>query len=283
MSKFIVPNDTEFCSCYTHPFAADVSGEIYCRVANQSIAEEELICKDCPLMMYDAEHKCYFGCYYFDTERSEAQTDAERIQIAIEEERLPLFPYFEEEDRHQVEHALQFAANAHAGVCRKGNKLPYILHVVETAGIVHKMTDEANIISAAALHDVLEDTDVTEEELRKEFGEDVLELVRYQTEDKRRERPASETWKERKEEALHHYAGAPIRAKQIALADKVSNMRASKRDYEKLGIDMWSKFNEKDPKQQAWYYRSLLEVLAELRDTEPYQEYQSLVRFIFGE
>ena len=281
MNVNIAENNTGFCSCYTHPFTSDDKGRIYCRAAMRDLGEDILICRDCPLMMYDAENERYFGCYYYDTQPSSALSDKERIKMAVDEMRLPQFPYFEEEDRHLVEHALQYAAEVHAGICRKGNNLPYVLHIIETSGIVHKMTDDTVVIAAAALHDVIEDTDVTQEDIRLEFGEDVCRLVMHQTEEKRRHIPAHKTWEIRKKEALERYAKAPLDAKRIALADKVSNMRASKRDFDRVGISMWNKFNQNDPERQEWYYRGILESLKELSDTDAYREYESLVNSVF--
>ncbi len=281
MSVTIPKNETEFCSCYTHPFSEDEGGFIYCRAVMKKLPADDLICPDCPLMMYDAEHRKYFGCYYFDTDPSEAQSDEERIEMAVEEGRLPRFPYFEETNRHLVEEALQFAAQVHYGQYRKGGVIPYVSHAIEVSGLVHKMTDEAHVIAAAALHDVVEDTEVTLKELTERFGPDVTHIVEYVTEDKRKELPAHETWKQRKTEAIASYASAPHDAKRIALADKVSNLRASAKDHAVLGDKMWEKFNQKDRELQKWYYLSVLDVLKELSGNEVYKEYQSLMKEVF--
>ena len=68
-----------------------------------------------------------------------------------------------------INKAIQFATEAHKGAIRKGSKLPYILHPLEAGVIVSSMTNDENVIAAAILHDVLEDTDVTYEELKKEL------------------------------------------------------------------------------------------------------------------
>lgn len=282
MKAEIVKNNTEYTSCYTHPFEERLTGACYCRAANTLLNEEQLFCTDCPLMVYDAKNQQCFGCYYYDTAPSKAESDQKRIQEAIEIRLLPEFPYYlEEQENHLVEYAMQYAAEVHKGITRKGVKVPYIAHVIEAACIVEKMTEQKETIAAAVLHDVLEDTDTTVKELENLFGEKVVELVQFQTEDKRKDQPSHETWELRKTEALEHYRHAPIEAKKIALADKLSNIRASAYDFQKMGDKMWEKFNQKNKEKQKWYYQSILQALIELKDTDAYKEYESLVTYVF--
>ena len=84
-----------------------------------------------------------------------------------------------------VEEARSFAEKAHEGQFRKGTKRPYIVHPLEVAKIVSTMTDDEEMISAALLHDTLEDCrQVTKEQIKEAFGERVLEMVRQESEDK---------------------------------------------------------------------------------------------------
>ena len=77
-----------------------------------------------------------------------------------------------------IEEAAEFAREAHRGMFRKGTEIPYIVHPIETAVIVASFTDDEEVIAAALLHDVVEDTDVTGEELEHRFGPRVAGLVR---------------------------------------------------------------------------------------------------------
>ena len=61
----------------------------------------------------------------------------------------------------KVTKAIEFAAMAHDGMVRKKDKTPYILHPLEAAVIVGSMTDDRDVITAAVLHDVVEDTEIT--------------------------------------------------------------------------------------------------------------------------
>ncbi len=93
-----------------------------------------------------------------------------------------------------VQKAAIFASQAHEGKVRKGTKIPYIIHPLETAAIVSGLTGDEAVICAALLHDVIEDTQVTYEELLEQFGNRVAGLVRFESEDK------SKSWQERKAE-----------------------------------------------------------------------------------
>ena len=104
--------------------------------------------------------------------------------------------------------ATRLAAQAHDGAYRKGGRAPYLLHVMETAEIVGTMTEDEDVLAAAVLHDVLEDTSVTEEELRETVGGHVTELVLAVSENKRREQPAEMTWRLRKQESVERLLGS---------------------------------------------------------------------------
>ncbi len=186
------------------------------------------------------------------------------------------------EEQDLIREALEFAEKAHDGTCRKGTKTPYVTHVLEAATIAAGMTDDPVVISAALLHDTLEDTPVTAEELEEKFGSEVTAVVGHESEDKREDIPESESWKIRKEEALADLRGTDdIRVKIVALSDKLSNVRALYRDYCELGDRMWDKFHEKDPNEQRWYYESYLEICEDLKNTVPYMEYAYLLGKLF--
>ena len=85
-----------------------------------------------------------------------------------------------------IREAADFATEAHKGMVRKGGGIPYIYHPMEVALLSSQMTEDEEVIAAAYLHDVLEDTSVTAEELKARFGDRVLALVLAETEDKSR-------------------------------------------------------------------------------------------------
>ena len=165
---------------------------------------------------------------------------------------------------------------------RKKSSVPYILHPMEAAVIVGTMTDDSNLISAAVLHDVVEDTDTTVEQIKKLFGERIAALVASESENKREDKPAESTWKIRKQETLDHLKNAPIDVKMITLGDKLSNIRAIYRDYNTIGEELWQRFNQKDKNQHYWYYKSIAECLSTLKEYQAYKEYVDLVEKTFN-
>ena len=182
-----------------------------------------------------------------------------------------------------VSEAIAFAVKAHDGMRRKKSESPYILHPMEAAVIVGTMTDDQNVIAAAALHDVVEDAGITLQEIKERFGKRVWELVASETEDKRADRPPEETWHIRKEESLSVLKNTDdIAVLMVWLGDKLANMRSIYRDFKVEGVQMWQRFNQKDEKAQAWYYRSIVDLTKRLSDTSAWLEYKTLTELVFG-
>lgn len=179
--------------------------------------------------------------------------------------------------------AICFAVKMHSGAVRKGTETPYIVHPMEAAAIVATMTNDPEVLAAAVLHDTVEDTEASITDIRREFGEGVARLVAAESENKREDVAAEDTWKVRKQETLDHLAHASREEKMITLGDKLSNIRAMYRDYLAIGDQLWERFNQKDKREHAWYYRTIGELLAELRGEPAYEEYMRLVGEVFGE
>ena len=181
-----------------------------------------------------------------------------------------------------VSEAIAFAVKAHDGMRRKKSEAPYILHPMEAAVIVGTMSHDQNLIAAAALHDVVEDADITIEEVEEKFGRRVRELVESETEDKRAELPPSATWRIRKEESLAVLKNTEdIGVLMVWLGDKLANMRSIYRDWKVEGDAMWQRFNQKDIKQQAWYYGSIVTLTERLSYTSAWLEYKTLTELVF--
>ena len=183
----------------------------------------------------------------------------------------------------RVTKAIEFASRAHDGMIRKKDKTPYILHPLEAAVIVGSMTDNRDVISAAVLHDVVEDTSITIEEIEENFGSRVRELVESETEDKRADLPPEDTWRIRKEESLQELANSgDTDVLMLWIGDKLSNMRSFYRIWKAEGESMWQSFNQKDPSQQKWYYTTIAELTSSLKEFSAWQEYNELVKIVFG-
>ena len=126
-----------------------------------------------------------------------------------------------------VEKARTFAVAAHAAAAqlRKYTNEPYIVHPREVAQIVGTVPHSYEMLAAAWLHDVVEDTGVTIEVIREEFGTDVAELVGWLTDVSRPEQGNRAT---RKAIDRAHTAMAPKDAQTIKLADIISNCTSIK-------------------------------------------------------
>ena len=180
--------------------------------------------------------------------------------------------------------AMQFAIEAHKGQKRKVTGTPYILHPMEVAAICAAMSDNDALLSAALLHDTVEDTAVTIEDIEEQFSPRIAELVKCETEDKREGQEKAATWKLRKEESLLWLRDSgDLDVKKLWLADKLSNMRSFLRTYLVDGLDMWKRFNQTDTELQKWYYCCVADYTRELENEVPWQEYVYLLERVFGE
>ena len=176
--------------------------------------------------------------------------------------------------------AVKFAVEAHQGTERRGKGYPYIVHPMEAAAIVATISNDQELLAAAILHDTVEDTDVTIEQIREQFGDRVAELVQHET------APLDEnmTWREKKTVQVHQLVSAPYDSKVVALGDKLSNMYGIAIDYRRVGDEVWKLFHAPNGKSDVeWYYRSLGEALSELSDTLAYQKFVALLEEVFGE
>lgn len=177
-----------------------------------------------------------------------------------------------------IERAIAFATKAHEGQFRKGTSRPFISHPLEVGKIVASMTEDDEVISAAILHDTIEDcAGITESVICQEFNERVASFVAQESEDK------SKTWMERKSATIAHLKTAPKEIQMIGLADKLSNMRDIDRDYPECGEALWNRFRMKDKAIIGWYYKSVRDSLKDsMEGTKAYQEYCELVEKHFS-
>ena len=183
-----------------------------------------------------------------------------------------------------LQKAIEFAAMKHEGFVRKGTTIPYFTHVMEAMEIVSRMTEDEEVRAAAVLHDTLEDTPTTKEELIHFFGERVANLVAAESENKRKDQPEAATWLVRKTETIQHLEKAQKEIRMIALGDKLSNVRAMYRDYQVHGDKLWEKFNNSNPKEQGMYYCRLANAFWKdetIRETPAFKEYVNLCTEVF--
>ena len=140
------------------------------------------------------------------------------------------------------------------------------------------MRADTNLLIAGVLHDTVEDTDTTLDEIREIFGDDVAELVASNSEDK------SKTWDERKQHPITEPAKADNRVKMLLLADKLSNIRSIAYDYRNIGDELWKRFNAPKEKQ-ACYYSGIQDSIFDMQlnsdCAEAYWEFVGLYKDVF--
>ncbi|MBQ7222563.1 MAG: HD domain-containing protein [Bacteroidales bacterium] len=185
-------------------------------------------------------------------------------------------------DTSLVDKAIRFAVNAHANSERRGKGFPYIVHPMEAMEIVSTITTDPELIAAAALHDTVEDTSVTIDDIRREFGDRIAGIVKAESDEVTEGTKEEDTWHARKKAAIDRLAQADRDTKIVAMGDKLSNMRAIYRDYMVQGDELWKIFHAKDRSDHEWHYRGLADSLSELSDTFAYQEFVRLINSVFG-
>ncbi len=184
-------------------------------------------------------------------------------------------------DSDLLDRAIIFAVKAHHNTERRGKGFPYIVHPMEAVEIVATITPDQELLAAAALHDTIEDTDVTVQDIRREFGDRIANLVHAESDQFTEGVSEEDSWHDRKQAAIDRLAAASHDAKIVAMGDKLSNMRAIWRDYKTKGDDLWNIFHVKDKASHEWHYRGLAASLSELSDTFAYQEFLSLINQVF--
>jgi guanosine-3',5'-bis(diphosphate) 3'-pyrophosphohydrolase len=154
------------------------------------------------------------------------------------------------------ERALRLAAFGHRDQVRKGSGIPYIEHPMAVALILDRVGFDEEVAIAGLLHDLVEDTDVTLDEVRTRFGDDVAEAVAGCTEVKRDAEGVKRPWADRKRDHLEVLRSASLATRAVTLADKLHNLVSIALDLDE-GRPVWSTFNAPRTDVLA-YYRAAL-------------------------
>ena len=164
--------------------------------------------------------------------------------------------------------ALALAHRVHRGQARKGTSVPYLAHLLGVAALVLEYDGSETEAIAALLHDTLEDAreyavpavepEQLADEIAREFGGEVLAIVRHCTDTTDQPKPP---WRARKQQYLDSLEGAPRSALLVSAADKLHNVRALIRDYRRHGEDLWARFNpEAGRSGTLGYHRALARI-----------------------
>lgn len=180
-----------------------------------------------------------------------------------------------------VEKAKDFAEQAHTGQVRKLTGMPMFEHLVRVAEILQDAGLPDEVVAAGYLHDTVEDTDVTPEDILNTFGEKVAFIVAGHTEDK------SKSWEERKQHTIDELAdpNTPLSIRALIIADRLDNLKSLQSGVEENGEDVWAKFKRGRDKQ-AWYFKECLNNMkVGLKEEEVpafFYEYEKVVEDFFG-
>lgn len=180
----------------------------------------------------------------------------------LQEQQLP--------DQDIVARAEFLARKYHASAVRRGDDSPYIKHPEGVAGMLKAEKFSDTVVAAGWCHDLLEDTNCSEQEIVEACGQEVLEIVQAVTNDD------SLPWEEKKIKYIASVKAGPEAAKAVCLMDKIYNLRDLLKAYKKQGPALWQKFN-RGKKDKYWFESSVLQMLIETWDHSKLVDYELLV------
>jgi (p)ppGpp synthase/HD superfamily hydrolase len=181
-----------------------------------------------------------------------------------------------------VQRALMTAFECHTGQIRKAGGAPYIVHILDVARILLAEPGVSeDVVIAGILHDTLEDTSYTPQQLEHDFGPHILSLVQFATETEKDPAMTKEektrTWRARKEHTIEACAHASRDQLLVLIADKLSNLASLQEELHLRGDAVWTAFNA-TKEDTTWYHRALRSAVADkLRDTTLFRLYARLV------
>ncbi len=168
-----------------------------------------------------------------------------------------------------IDTALQLAIEAHKGQ-KRHEGTPYITHPVAVALMIARHGFDDNVVVAALVHDVLEDTKVTESEMRLKLGDAVADIVAAVSYDH------SLPWREQRERYIESVRQAGEGAMAVSVADKIHNAQSLLDLHAQGGQDVWDNFNATQ-EQKLWFEEAMLAMLKEAWQHPLVGEYEALV------
>jgi (p)ppGpp synthase/HD superfamily hydrolase len=171
--------------------------------------------------------------------------------------------------------AIQTAIKAHEHQLRKLDNDVYVAHPLEVGVILakHNLSDE--VIVAGILHDTVEDTSLTIDQIESDFGSSVSQYVKFCSELNK-----GDSWKKRKLDYLSKLDDAPIEVLYIVCVDKLTNIQSIHRNFDVYGPNIWEKFNA-GYEEQKWYYTAILEKLMPICGHRLYKALKLAVQCVF--
>lgn len=191
---------------------------------------------------------------------------------------------------NKVQKALVKAYEVHKSY-RKGTSVPYFVHILDVAKYLMYETNDEDVICAGILHDTLEDSTYSKEELIDDFGLDVFNLVNFSTEPgntiDKTTAEQKKTWRSRKEHSIGKIKDASYEELLVFTADKLSNILSMQEDLiwikseNKSEDELWNRFNA-TKEDIEWHYKSILaEVEPKLEGTRLLSVFRESVVEVF--
>jgi len=185
------------------------------------------------------------------------------------------------EKERNLNKAIDFAVYGHRHQLRKGTDIPYVAHPIGVAMLLQSVHCPEELVITGLLHDTVEDTAVTLEDIQTQFGDKIAAIVEGCSEPDK-----SLSWEDRKKHTLEYLKSASDDICMVAIADKLHNIQTIANDYARLGEPIWQRF-KRGKAQQAWYYRSIAESLNKPNQHSGflvlYQQYKDQVAVVFGQ
>lgn len=178
------------------------------------------------------------------------------------------------------EKAKKFAIKAHMGQVRKSEPdKPMIMHPISVGMMLEEYGYDDQVVAAGYLHDVVEDTKYTIEDIEKEFGQEIANLVMGASEPDK-----SLSWEERKKHTIEETKILPLRNKLIVCADKINNLEDMMIIFERNGKKDFSAF-KRGEKDQKWYFTNVYESLInnEDKDLPIFKRLKNVIEIVFEE
>jgi guanosine-3',5'-bis(diphosphate) 3'-pyrophosphohydrolase len=157
----------------------------------------------------------------------------------------------------RLERAMRWAAQSHHGQLRRSSHTPYFEHVAAVALVLADAGFDEDTVIAGLLHDLVEDTTATLDDVSTRFGPVVAELVQHCSEVKTDSSGHKRPWIDRKRDHLAALALAPVEARAVVLADKLHNLVSIELDIEE-NRPVWSEFHA-ERSQVLWYYHATID------------------------
>lgn len=168
----------------------------------------------------------------------------------------------------RIEKALRIAGQVHSGQTRKDDgRTPSFAHAFAVGHILSRYTDDEDVVIAGILHDTVEDTEYTFEQMEKDFGPRVVEIVKGVT-DEKDNGETEEAWMEKKKKYLERLQISSLESVWVSVADKIHNLVSMIESFKIQKHELFTKFHA-PANMKLWFYEEVLKIAENRIQTGP--------------